>query len=168
MKASPVRSSSTGIEADIIWIRLKRAGFGVTFGVHISFRSRVRAFGFYLLVLRLRKVCWRWWRRNNNGGACLEGWWTVCRRRWGLALGASREGVIIWYLGYGEPLIGFCPYLRHAHMSDERLSTVTWHAILFCWLLLYNNSRGKCKCNCNVNVDVQFKCECECKCGIFM
>ncbi|KAG4941650.1 hypothetical protein JHK87_045521 [Glycine soja] len=40
------------------------------------------------------------------------------------------------YLGYGEPLMGFCPYFRHAHKSDDRLSAVTWHTIFFCWLFL--------------------------------
>jgi hypothetical protein len=30
-----------------------------------------------------------------------------------------------FYLGYGDPFMGFCPYFLHAHMSEERLSTGT-------------------------------------------
>lgn len=35
------------------------------------------------------------------------------------------KGTELINLGYGDPLIGFCPYLRHAHGSDDKLSAVT-------------------------------------------
>lgn len=48
----------------------------------------------------------------------------------------SAERSPSFYLGYGEPLIGFCPYFRHAHTSAERFSAVTWQTVLFCWFFL--------------------------------
>jgi len=33
--------------------------------------------------------------------------------------------LFIFYLGYGDPFIGFCPYFLHAHISEVRLSTGT-------------------------------------------
>lgn len=35
-------------------------------------------------------------------------------------------------LGKGDPLMGFCPYLRQAHRSEESLSAGTWHTTFFC------------------------------------
>ena len=39
--------------------------------------------------------------------------------------------------------MGFCPYLRHAHGSDDKLSAVTWHTVFFCWFLLQNDKNER-------------------------
>lgn len=40
------------------------------------------------------------------------------------------------YRGYGEPLMGFWPYLRQAHKSEELSPAGTWHTTFFTWLFL--------------------------------
>lgn len=41
--------------------------------------------------------------------------------------------------GYGEPLMGFWPYLRQAHMSEERPSAGTWQTFLRRFFLKWKN-----------------------------
>ena len=40
------------------------------------------------------------------------------------------------YLGKGEPLMGFWPYLRHAHTSGDEPSAGTWQTTFFTWFFL--------------------------------
>ena len=62
----------------------------------------------------------------------------VCKESTCTCLDEKRGCKDITYLGYGEPLMGFWPYLRHAHRSVDTppSATGTSHTTFFSWLFL--------------------------------